>query len=182
MCVCVCFSFYFSLFHFSFTIYLGFYLFLHLFSFIKTKVLCFCLCHLSWVLFVYFLSWLFFHCTVWLAGSWFPNQGLGLSLWSGSAKARTLDHWGIPCWCSVTKLCLALCNPMGCNTPGSSAFHYLIDFAQIHVHWVNAVIKHILYHCTTWEIPENSETWGILIGKISTESLYLDSKILNTSH
>ena len=26
---------------------------------------------------------------------------------------------------------------MDCSTAGSSAFHYLLEFAQIHVHWVS---------------------------------------------
>ena len=39
--------------------------------------------------------------------------------------------------CSVTKLCLTLCSPMDCSTPGSSVLHYPLEFAQIHVHWVS---------------------------------------------
>ena len=38
------------------------------------------------------------------------------------------------CCCSVTKSCLTLCNPMDCDTPGSSVLHYLLEFAQIHFH------------------------------------------------
>ena len=38
--------------------------------------------------------------------------------------------------CSVTKSCPALWDPMGCSTPGSSVFHYLPEYAQIHVLWV----------------------------------------------
>ena len=38
--------------------------------------------------------------------------------------------------CSVTKLCLTLCGPKCCSTPGFPAPHYLLDFAQIHAHWV----------------------------------------------
>ena len=38
------------------------------------------------------------------------------------------------CCCSVTKLCLTLCHPMDCSTPGSSVLHYLPEFAQTHVH------------------------------------------------
>ena len=34
----------------------------------------------------------------------------------------------------VSKSCLTLCNPMDCNTPGSSVLQYLPEFAQIHVH------------------------------------------------
>ena len=38
------------------------------------------------------------------------------------------------CCCSVTKLCLTLCDPMNCSTPGSLVFHSLPKFAQTHVH------------------------------------------------
>ena len=36
--------------------------------------------------------------------------------------------------CSVAKSSLTLCNPMECSTPGSSVLHYLLEFAQTHVH------------------------------------------------
>ena len=39
--------------------------------------------------------------------------------------------------CSVTKLCPALRDPMNCSTPGFTVLHYLLDFAQTHVHWVD---------------------------------------------
>ena len=42
--------------------------------------------------------------------------------------------------CSVTRLCLILCNPMNYSTPGFPVPHYLHEFAQIHVHWVNDAI------------------------------------------
>ena len=38
------------------------------------------------------------------------------------------------CGCSVAKLCLTLCYPMGCSTPGFPILHYLPEFAQIHVY------------------------------------------------
>ena len=38
------------------------------------------------------------------------------------------------CYCSVTKSCLTLCNPTDCTMTGSSVFHCLLEFAQIHVH------------------------------------------------
>ena len=38
---------------------------------------------------------------------------------------------------SVAQLCLTLCDPMDCNTPGFPILHYLSDFVQTHVHWVN---------------------------------------------
>ena len=34
-----------------------------------------------------------------------------------------------------------LCNPMNCNTPGFSVLHYLLEFAQTHVHWVSDAIQ-----------------------------------------
>ena len=41
---------------------------------------------------------------------------------------------------SVTQLCLTLCNPMDCSTPGLSVTYHLLKFAQVHVHFiVNAI-------------------------------------------
>ena len=60
----------------------------------------FCFCSLSWVLcFLFssfpFLSFLSGH-TVWLTGSWLPDQRSDLGLWGGSPESRTLDHQRIP--------------------------------------------------------------------------------------
>ena len=44
------------------------------------------------------------------------------------------------CCCSIVKLYLTLCISMDHSTPGYSVLHYLTEFAQIHVHWVNDVI------------------------------------------
>ena len=43
--------------------------------------------------------------------------------------------------CSVAKLCPALCNPVKCPMLGFPVLHYLLQFAQIHVHWVNDAIQ-----------------------------------------
>ena len=45
------------------------------------------------------------------------------------------------CYCSVTKSCLTLCDPMDCSTPGFPVLHYPLEFAQTHVHCVNDVIQ-----------------------------------------
>ena len=45
------------------------------------------------------------------------------------------------CCYSVAKLYLTLCNPMDCSTPGSPVLHYLLEFAQTHVHWVSDAIQ-----------------------------------------
>ena len=45
------------------------------------------------------------------------------------------------CYCSVTKSCLTLCDPMDCSTPGFPVLHYPLEFAQTHVHWVGDAIQ-----------------------------------------
>ena len=45
------------------------------------------------------------------------------------------------CCCSVAKLCLILCSPMDCSSPGSSVLHCLLELAQIHVLWVGDAIQ-----------------------------------------
>ena len=48
------------------------------------------------------------------------------------------------CCCSVTKLCLTLCNPKDCSRPGFPVLHYLPEFAQTHVHsvgWSHPIIS-----------------------------------------
>ena len=45
------------------------------------------------------------------------------------------------CCYSITKQCLALCNPMDCSTPGFPVLHYYLEFSQTHVHWVTDVIR-----------------------------------------
>ena len=42
---------------------------------------------------------------------------------------------------SVTRLCLILCNPMNCSTPGLPVPHQLPEFTQTHVHWVGDAIQ-----------------------------------------
>ena len=39
--------------------------------------------------------------------------------------------------CSVTQSWLTLCNPTDCSRPGFLVFHYLPEFAQTYVHWVD---------------------------------------------
>ena len=45
------------------------------------------------------------------------------------------------CYCSVTKLCPTLCDPVVCSTPGFLVLHSLPEFAQIHVHYVCDAIQ-----------------------------------------
>ena len=42
---------------------------------------------------------------------------------------------------SVTQLCLTLCTPLDCSTPGLPVHHQLPELAQTHVHWVSDAIQ-----------------------------------------
>ena len=57
----------------------------------------------------------------------------------------------ICCCCSVAKSCPTLCNPMDCNTPDLPVPHHLLEFAQVHVHWIGDAIQpsHPLMHSSS---------------------------------
>ena len=42
--------------------------------------------------------------------------------------------------CSVTQLCLTVCDPMDCRMPGFPVLQHLPELAQTHVHWVSDAI------------------------------------------
>ena len=50
----------------------------------------------------------------------------------------------IYCCCSVAKSCPTPCNPMNCHMPGFPVLHCLSELAQIHAHWVNDAINHLI--------------------------------------
>ena len=69
-------------------------------------------------------------------------------LWSSGAgrNGTTQRRW---CWLlgrisisisSVVQSCLTCCNPMNRSTPGLPVYHQLLEFIQIHVHWVGDAI------------------------------------------
>ena len=41
----------------------------------------------------------------------------------------------------VAQSCPTLCKPMHCSMPGFPVLRYLLEFAQIHVHWVSDAIQ-----------------------------------------
>ena len=45
------------------------------------------------------------------------------------------------CCCSVTQLCLPLCDPMDCSTPGFPVHHQHPEFTQTHVNWFSDAIQ-----------------------------------------
>ena len=59
------------------------------------------------------------------------------SLFNNCLRFLFYKNWGhINCWCSITKLCLTLCNPTDCSMPGFPVLRYLPEFSQTRVHWV----------------------------------------------
>ena len=62
---------------------------------------------------------------------------------TASELTLVLEHHHSPslirvkcCCCSVAESC-PICDLMDCSTPGSSIFHYLLEFVPIHVRWVS---------------------------------------------
>ena len=63
--------------------------------------------------------------------------------------------------CSVTKSFPTLWDSMDCSTPSFSFFHHLLEFAQIHVHWVGDAIQpfhQLLLHSNI--LPVKEECWS----------------------
>ena len=52
-----------------------------------------------------------------------------------------LMRMGVQHCCSLASLCLILCNPVDCSTPGLSVPHHLPEFAHVHVHSTGDVIQ-----------------------------------------
>ena len=85
-------------------------------------------------------------------------MGKSMTGWNGSLQQVHLTHprcacgglnqhrfpRGISVWAkslfSITQSCLTLCDHMDCSTPGLPVLHYLLEFAQTHVHWVDDAI------------------------------------------
>ena len=57
------------------------------------------------------------------------------------------------CRCSVTKSCSTLCDPVNCSMPGFPVLHYLPEFSQAHVHWVDDVSNHLILCCLLLLLP-----------------------------
>ena len=50
----------------------------------------------------------------------------------------------IYCCCSVMKSCPTFCDLMDCSMPGFPVLHYLLEFAQIHIHWSMIIFNHYI--------------------------------------
>ena len=75
------------------------------------------------------------------SGSLHWKCGISTTGPQGKSRINFSSHPCSCCYCSVTKSCLTLCDPMDCSTPGFPVFHYLPEFAQTHVHWIGDAIQ-----------------------------------------
>ena len=60
---------------------------------------------------------------------------------SGNGNLAVLMIKLIHSCCLVAKLCLTLCNPMDCTTPGFPILHHLREFAQTHICCIGHTIQ-----------------------------------------
>ena len=55
---------------------------------------------------------------------------------------NTLNILSPNCYCcSVTQLCMTLCDPVDCSTPGFPVLRHLLKFAQVHVRYISDAIQ-----------------------------------------
>ena len=62
-----------------------------------------------------------------------PHQNTWLRKWRQTTKWVKIFTIHC-CCCSVAQSCPTLCDPMDCSMPGFPVLHYLLEFAQTHVH------------------------------------------------
>ena len=88
--------------------------------------------------------------------------------------------------CSL-RLCPTLCDLVDCSMPGFPVLHYLLEFAQIHVHWVGDAIQPshpvALFSCLqsfpesetfpmSWLFPSGGQSIGASAFSISPSNDY----------
>ena len=66
----------------------------------------------------------------------------------------------------VAKLRPTLCDAVNCSTPGSPVLHCLLEFAQIHVHWVSAGVCSDSCPLSWWCHPTISFSVALLLPSI----------------
>ena len=77
-----------------------------------------------------------------------------------------MKFWVVRVFFIVVQLlnCVWLCDPMDYSIPASSVFHYLLEFAQIHVHWVGD-----RWHLKVWNSVNLSGAKYLMKTKVSPE-------------
>ena len=68
----------------------------------------------------------------------------GIATVKSNVNPWQIWHVLYPCFCSVTKLCLTLCDPMDCSMPGLPVPHHLLHSTQVHIHLISDVIQLVM--------------------------------------
>ena len=63
------------------------------------------------------------------------------------------------CFCPVTQSCPTLCDPTDCSMPAFPVLHYLLGFAQMHVHWVNDAIQPSHSQYISYQLKSMNSVW-----------------------
>ena len=81
-------------------------------------------------------------------GAWkilWTEDPAGYSPWGRGVRndwaPKHYMHILVYCCCWVARSCPTLCDPLGCGMPGLPVLHYLLEFAQTHVHWDGDAIQ-----------------------------------------
>ena len=69
--------------------------------------------------------------------------------------------------CSVAKSCLTLCDPMDRSTLGFPVLHYLLEFAQTHIHWVSDAIQPFILCHPLFLLPSIFPSFRIFSSKLA---------------
>ena len=72
---------------------------------------------------------------------WREPEKKWISKWKTAHRETWMKCFSCCCCCSVAKSHQTLCDSMDSSTPGASALHYLLEFAQTHVHRVSGAIQ-----------------------------------------
>ena len=69
----------------------------------------------------------------------------------GTFALRT--PWTVSQFSSVAQLCLILCDPIDCSTPGLPVHNQHPEFNQTQVHWVGDTSNHLIHFCPLLLLP-----------------------------
>ena len=78
------------------------------------------------------------HFTIWVTRKAWKTL---IKIWRRQKEIKRYIIHMVCCCCSVLRLCPTLWDPIICSTPDFPILHFLTEFAQTHVCWVNNAIR-----------------------------------------
>ena len=87
-------------------------------------------------------------------------------------------------YCSVTKSCLTLYNPMDYSTPGFTVPYHLLEFAQVNVHWIMMPSNCLSFCCPLLLLPSIFPSMSVFSSEVALHIRWPKywSFSFNTSH